>query len=775
MEKYITVLNEIVSLKSFPYSSLGQVILNTSISAQIQVNNIILNSIYNIEVYCQAQNGLFSTPRTKNLFQTVQNGAKNMVIKLYSNQILNQIQVKSIACSTATYIGTNNFIVVFQNIQSNCSSTSTFTISQMQNLTTNLLSLYILKDNTQILDNIPSQINLLDLSAFSSSLMSSALVALNNQTSLTDMSTYNIMPILVINSIKFMNQILYVNVQVNNIDSIMCVGVTDLFTTPSVLDQTSFIQFSQVQLQKGQNVTFSFSNLIISKEYLVNIQALTAMSLETPNTGLIRKPIIASRQEDEFDGLTIEKVQGLRRSQLQTHDIHEWLKTRHNSKVKKRYLFMPEQIRQQLEVKKIFQNFDRDHSNFLDMGELYDMFQKNGFQISEEQLQRFFNIVDEDKDNKLNWQEFKKTAFNEKAAKAFYNIMKSLRQERKQDTPADKYMPLSFNAMISYLSFLASREELQQDIDKDQLTYLQKFQRYQDMLKLTQQFSNQKRNESAPDTYSIKEETNISNEEKFIKKQESQINLFRQTFMKHSKNSLSKSPSRALRDSPSPSVQKIPRKLREIDAIVRQHETPIKSFFAQRDESSSIIRLKHDVNKYIQLAKTNYNINVEDIKGEKKQKQPLKIVIKSFEDEYKQSLAQYMGHVDTEPYLKVQQHQDLPVIEEKSKTLNLANDSVPAILIKELKKKDPVLHPTTAVTLKQILSKTQSDFTKTSVSTKNSYKRTTELPFKSVPQTAKIFIQRSGITTPNYMRNQSQSGIKIKPAIQPLMGKSLLK
>lgn len=38
--------------------------------------------------------------------------------------------------------------------------------------------------------------------------------------------------------------------------------------------------------------------------------------------------------------------------------------------------------------------------------------------------------------------------------------MKSLRQERNKDTPADKYMPLSFNAMISYLSFLASREEL---------------------------------------------------------------------------------------------------------------------------------------------------------------------------------------------------------------------------------------------------------------------------------------------------------------------------
>jgi len=33
------------------------------------------------------------------------------------------------------------------------------------------------------------------------------------------------------------------------------------------------------------------------------------------------------------------------------------------------------------------------------MSELYEMFQKNGFKITEEQLQKFFKIVDKDRDS----------------------------------------------------------------------------------------------------------------------------------------------------------------------------------------------------------------------------------------------------------------------------------------------------------------------------------------------------------------------------------------
>jgi hypothetical protein len=62
----------------------------------------------------------------------------------------------------------------------------------------------------------------------------------------------------------------------------------------------------------------------------------------------------------------------------------------------------------------------------LDSGEMFEMFQDNGFPISEQDLKEFFEVVDEDKDSMsmcnnldaLNWQEFKKTAFNEKAQRS---------------------------------------------------------------------------------------------------------------------------------------------------------------------------------------------------------------------------------------------------------------------------------------------------------------------------------------------------------------------
>lgn len=33
--------------------------------------------------------------------------------------------------------------------------------------------------------------------------------------------------------------------------------------------------------------------------------------------------------DDEFEGITLEKLQSLKRSQLQKRDIHEWLKKRY--------------------------------------------------------------------------------------------------------------------------------------------------------------------------------------------------------------------------------------------------------------------------------------------------------------------------------------------------------------------------------------------------------------------------------------------------------------
>ncbi|CAD8134746.1 unnamed protein product [Paramecium octaurelia] len=61
--------------------------------------------------------------------------------------------------------------------------------------------------------------------------------------------------------------------------------------------------------------------------------------------------------EDEFDGLAIEKLSGIKRSALQSRDVHDWFKKRYNDKVKKKYLYFPEEIKQQLEVKNYLLKF----------------------------------------------------------------------------------------------------------------------------------------------------------------------------------------------------------------------------------------------------------------------------------------------------------------------------------------------------------------------------------------------------------------------------------
>ena len=64
---------------------------------------------------------------------------------------------------------------------------------------------------------------------------------------------------------------------------------------------------------------------------------------------------------------------------------------------------------------------------YLDMGEIYDMFRLYNFQIEKEDLEKLFDVVDEDKDRALNWKEFKKCALDERANNLFTEMMRKLR------------------------------------------------------------------------------------------------------------------------------------------------------------------------------------------------------------------------------------------------------------------------------------------------------------------------------------------------------------
>ncbi|CAK85265.1 unnamed protein product (macronuclear) [Paramecium tetraurelia] len=175
------------------------------------------------------------------------------------------------------------------------------------------------------------------------------------------------------------------------------------------------------------------------------------------------------------------------RTQMQTNDVNSWLRRRHFNKVKQQYLLHPDQIKQEQVIKKIFINFDRDKSKNIDISEMYDMFQKYGFGVTEKQLKDFFRVVDKDKDNALNWDEFKNSVIDADASKIFYNIIKEVRQNSNVESSSNfGYIPFQFNDMISYLNYLISRNELQESIKQNSLTTYERFQQYLQLIQLNQ-------------------------------------------------------------------------------------------------------------------------------------------------------------------------------------------------------------------------------------------------------------------------------------------------
>ena len=78
-------------------------------------------------------------------------------------------------------------------------------------------------------------------------------------------------------------------------------------------------------------------------------------------------------------------------------------------------------------------------------------------------------------------------------------------EENEDENDQTNYLPMSFDTMISYLSFCTSREELKQSIDvpamkylitqDNSLTALERFKKFQEMFSLTNQYSKIKNQE----------------------------------------------------------------------------------------------------------------------------------------------------------------------------------------------------------------------------------------------------------------------------------------
>ena len=92
--------------------------------------------------------------------------------------------------------------------------------------------------------------------------------------------------------------------------------------------------------------------------------------------------------EDDLKELE-ELVKNNKRSKLHNINTLHWLKSRAKCKkeIKRNYLLYPEEMEQEMRIKKIFMTFDYDKSNALDLGEMVAMFHKFKIDVDRDKLE----------------------------------------------------------------------------------------------------------------------------------------------------------------------------------------------------------------------------------------------------------------------------------------------------------------------------------------------------------------------------------------------------
>jgi len=85
-----------------------------------------------------------------------------------------------------------------------------------------------------------------------------------------------------------------------------------------------------------------------------------------------------TKEDDEymFDNLSEYQafVKNNKRTKLHNKSTVAWLKSRYPDKTKKHYLLFPEELIEDMKIRKIFKIFDKDGSQALDLEEMVEMF-----------------------------------------------------------------------------------------------------------------------------------------------------------------------------------------------------------------------------------------------------------------------------------------------------------------------------------------------------------------------------------------------------------------
>ncbi|CAD8146883.1 unnamed protein product [Paramecium octaurelia] len=169
----------------------------------------------------------------------------------------------------------------------------------------------------------------------------------------------------------------------------------------------------------------------------------------------------------------------MKRSKLQSSDILDWYKKRFPQNVKPNYLYLPEEIKQQVRAQVIFENLDKKKENKLAIDKLYDICVKSGMSINRNQVRMLFEKIDEDKSKWIDLEEFQKSVLDQEVGEQFTQVAMKVRKNLDEG-----YLPIYYKSLISHLSFVSNREELIQQINDQSKSKIERFEKIKEIMKL---------------------------------------------------------------------------------------------------------------------------------------------------------------------------------------------------------------------------------------------------------------------------------------------------
>ncbi|CAK91916.1 unnamed protein product (macronuclear) [Paramecium tetraurelia] len=161
-----------------------------------------------------------------------------------------------------------------------------------------------------------------------------------------------------------------------------------------------------------------------------------------------------------------------------------WFNSRHASKTKEQYLKTEKELFDDVIVTETFHLIDRDHSNSIELDELYSMLKKNKYPVNMSLLKAFFDKTDKDGNKCIDLDEFKQVIKDESTSQTFRMMMRRMRE-----IGDDNYYSTDFVNLLRYLSYCSNRTDLIFQIKNARISFEMRSKLVSDLLKVNQQFT----------------------------------------------------------------------------------------------------------------------------------------------------------------------------------------------------------------------------------------------------------------------------------------------